>query len=385
MRLAFRLSRYNRYSFVPLFTPIAKLGINPVVVDSLQKLLEVGPDVVFYSIMTPHKDEVYEEVKKLKMVNPAIICVAGGPHPTALPKEVLDAGFDVVVRGEGELIVQKVVRDIKAGKHDKLYKGMKNKDLNYFLAHSPYTAPIELVRGCPFGCTFCQVTYMFGKMPRYRGLDTVLKEAAMLRKRGRRFVRFIAPNALSYMSPDGVTPNIKVLKELFNRLKEMGFDQIYFGSFPSEVRPDSVNKEAVELMATYCANKRVVVGAQSGSDERLYKLKRGHTVKDVERAIRILNDYGFEVSVDFIFGFPEETDKEVTETLNFIEKLFTKYKVKVHAHAFIPLPGTPLWRSIPSEIPRWVKRVLHQWERDGLLDGNWAQQEYIRRKDWKDR
>ena len=379
MRLVFRLSRYNRYSFIPLFAIVKRQGFEPLLAESFSEVCELSPDVIFYSFMTPNRGEVYKELTRLKERFPKVLAVAGGPHPSAMPGEVLSCGFDAVVVGEAEQVMERLLKDILAGRCSGVYRGEKVPEINYSLSFSPYTGPIELVRGCPFGCTFCQVSHLFGRRPRYRSLESVFREAKVLIERGRRFVRFLAPNALSYMSPDGKTPNLEILKRLFEGLKALGVEQIFFGSFPSEIRPDSVTYEAVELMSRYCANKRVVVGAQSGSDERLRILKRGHSVSDVERAVQILHSFGFLVHLDFIFGFPGETEVELVDTLNFIERLLAKYRVKIHAHTFIPLPGTPLWGSTPSEIPKWVKRVLHDWERAGLLDGNWAQQEYMRR------
>ena len=379
MRLVFRLSRYNRYSFIPLFAIVKRQGFEPLLAESFSEVCELSPDVIFYSFMTPNRGEVYKELTRLKECFPKVLAVAGGPHPSAVPEEVLSHGFDAVVVGEAEQVMERLLKDILAGRCSGVYRGEKVPEIDYSLSFSPYTGPIELVRGCPFGCTFCQVSHLFGRRPRYRSLESVFREAKVLIERGRRFIRFLAPNALSYMSPDGKTPNLEILKRMFKGLRALGVEQIFFGSFPSEVRPDSVTYEAAELMSRYCANKRVVVGAQSGSDERLRILKRGHSVSDVERAVQILHSFGFLVHLDFIFGFPGETDTELADTLNFIERLLAKYRVKIHAHTFIPLPGTPLWGSIPSEIPKWVKRVLHDWERAGLLDGNWAQQEYMRR------
>ena len=378
MRIAFRITKYNRYSFVPLFWLLKKRGIEAVPCFSKEEVFASGASFVFFSFMTPFAEDAYKEMAELKESGFKI--VAGGPHPSALSYEVLSSGADAVVVGEAEGVMDELINDIVSGSLKELYSAPLNSFPGYSMEASPYTAAVELVRGCPFGCKFCQVSYLFGRRPRNRPVDEVLYEAQVLLKRDRRFIRFIAPNALSYCSHNGIEPNVELLEELFSKLKEMGFLQIFFGSFPSEVRPESVNEEAAALMKRFCANKRVVVGAQSGSNERLKELGRGHTVEDVERAVSILNGYGFEVSLDFIFGFPKETEDEQRQTLNFIEMMLEKYRVKIHAHAFIPLPGTPYWNEEPSPIPRWLKRRLHELEGKGLLDGNWAQQEYFRRR-----
>ncbi len=378
MRLAFRLSRYNRYSFIPLFGFARRFG-ETLLCNSAHDILECSPHLVFYSFMSPHAPDVYSEVSRLRGMLKGTLFVAGGPHPTALPNEVLEEGFDSVVVGEGEGVFVKLLEDATKGRLKPVYRGSAGDFPLYSLADSPYTGPVELVRGCPFGCRYCQVSYMFGRRPRCRPLEQVLSEAEVLLERGRRFVRFIAPNALSYMSEDGVSPNVEVLRSLFSGLKALGVEQVFFGSFPSEVRPDSVTPEAVELMAQFCSNRRVVVGAQSGSPRMLELMGRGHGVEDVKRAVEILNSFGFEVSLDFIFGLPGETERDMELTLALIEELYGRFRVRVHAHSFLPLPGTPWAKASPAPIPKWVKRRLHMWERQGLLDGNWVQQERMGR------
>ncbi len=380
MRFAFWVTKYNRYSFVPLYYLLDKSGFDFKVYFSVDELEEADFDVLFFSFTTLFAEETYKVLSKLRSQR-NFVAVAGGPHPTAMWQEVLHMGFDAVVIGEVEPIWEVLCKDLVKKNLRRVYSSKLSACFpKYSLRASPYLSALEIVRGCPFGCRFCQVSYMFGRRVRYRPLKDVLDEAGEIVKRGRRFVRFIAPNALSYLSRDGVTPELGGLRKLFEGLLDVGVEQIYFGSFPSEIRPDSVNEKIVKLMAEYCYNKRVVVGAQSGSNYRLKKLNRGHTVEDVERAVTFLNDYGFVVSLDFIFGFPEETESELKETLVFMERLLSRFNVRIHAHTFIPLPGTPYWGKKPSEVPKWFKRVLHGWERDGLLDGNWAQQEHARRK-----
>ncbi len=382
MRLAFRLTRYNRYSFVPLFTGVRDVA-EIFLCESFEDLLAVKPDAVLYSFMSPHACEMLEEMGRLKEVFPDVLVVVGGPHSSALPDEVLEGGADAVVVGEAEGVWSEVLRDLSSGSLKRIYKKTLSDFPRYSLVHSPYTAPIELVRGCPFGCRFCQVSYLFGRRARSRKMAEVLREVRVLKSRGRRFVRFIAPNALSYMSEDGVSPNVEVLEELFSRIREEGVEQIFFGSFPSELRPESVNEEAVSLMARFCHNRRVVVGVQSGSDECLRMIGRGHTVADAVRAVEILNRFGFLVVLDFIFGFPGETEAQMRETVSFIEFMLANYRVEVNAHAFMPLPGTPFSGKRPAELPRWLKRWLHEQERRGLVKGNWAQQDHIRGMMWK--
>ncbi|RLD93529.1 MAG: hypothetical protein DRI93_05170 [Aquificota bacterium] len=117
---------------------------------------------------------------------------------------------------------------------------------------------------------------------------------------------------------------------------------------PSEVRPEGVTPPFLELVRKYCNNKSLTIGAQSGSEERLLAIGRGHGVEEIRRAARWAREYGFTPHLDFIFGFPGERDKERRETVVFVEELVSLYGAKIHAHYFMPLPGTPLYGCQPG-------------------------------------
>ncbi len=56
---------------------------------------------------------------------------------------------------------------------------------------------------------------------------------------------------------------------------------------------------------------------------------------------RIL-DYGYGVDIDFIFGLPEEREEDIHLTIDFFKDvLHSTKKIRIHTHAFMPLPGTP--------------------------------------------
>jgi radical SAM superfamily enzyme YgiQ (UPF0313 family) len=62
---------------------------------------------------------------------------------------------------------------------------------------------------------------------------------------------------------------LKAVSEIY------GKDQVYLGSFPSEVRPEQVHPETLELVKRYCANTQLTIGAQTGSDSLLQHLLPG--------------------------------------------------------------------------------------------------------------
>lgn len=91
--------------------------------------------------------------------------------------------------------------------------------------------------------------------------------------------------------------------------------------------------------------------------------------------------------VDFVFGFPQETPEDRRLSLALIEKMIKDLGAKVHAHTYMPLPMTPLFREDPSVVDGTTKNTLLGWEKKRKLDGWWKEQEAIAWKivEWRDR
>ena len=120
---------------------------------------------------------------------------------------------------------------------------------------------------------------------------------------------------------------------------------MFLGSFPSEVRPEFVLPKTVEILKESNSNI-VAVGAQSGSEDMLKKMHRGHTLPDILNCVDYLLDEDLIPQLDFILGLPEETPEEMWMTVNLIEEL-TKKGCHIRLHGFMPLPGTP-WSNNPG-------------------------------------
>jgi radical SAM superfamily enzyme YgiQ (UPF0313 family) len=215
-------------------------------------------------------------------------------------------------------------------------------------------------------------------------LVTFLKQAIPL---GYLQSKFISPNAFSYGSGIPPEPNLRKMEELLTLSQEAGMVGIHFGCYPSEVRPDWVTPEVLGLVKKYCRNRTVVLGAQSGSDSLLEKLRRGHTAEQALNAARCIRQAGFMPHVDFVFGFPQETLEDRRLNLALIEKMIGGLEAKIHAHTYMPLPMTPLFREDPSVLDGTTKNALLSWEKKGKLDGWWKEQEAIAWKivEWRDR
>ena len=94
----------------------------------------------------------------------------------------------------------------------------------------------------------------------------------------------------------------------------------------------------------------------------------------------MIHEAGFRPHVDFVFGFPEETLADRRLSLSMIRKMIDEFEARVHVHTFMPLPGTPLFKKRPSDLDPETRNALLDWEKKGVLDGWWKDQEEIGRK-----
>jgi B12-binding domain/radical SAM domain protein len=336
--------------------------------------------IVAFSFCTPVSAQIGPMVQRMRASAAEGDCfttwIAGGPHPSGAPQETLEMGFDLVVVGEAEETLPAVLRrlleqgsfsDVKGiayyqeGEFTYTGRAPLVRCLDEFPPFAPQHrrfGPIEIIRGCPYACRFCQTSYLFGGMPRYRSPEVVAAWASIARSYDIPFMRFVAPNALSYGSADGHQTNLAALEDLLVKVGAiMGRDRIYIGSFPSEVRPEMVTDKAIELIKRLAGNKTITLGAQSGSQRMLEAMRRGHSVEDVYRACRIVRRHGLLPNVDVIFGLPGETRRDRELTLRLIEDL-TDAGAHVRSHAFIPLAGTPLAYEAPGRIDKETDRLL---------------------------
>jgi len=367
-RIVFRETRSNRYSLNWLAGVAAAAGVPWRIAATSKALIQAasgrGPVLVGYSFMTPDLEGVAREVAELKPRTPQALWVAGGAHPTADPEGTLALGFDHVFVGEADrtfpaFLIEgdgpRAIRDPEGGPPA----------LDPYPCFAPERpGPVEITRGCGARCGYCAVGR---RRVRHRAPGTVERWVRHLVGTGRRLIRFITPDALGYGS------GLEDVEELLARVRAAG-GQPVLGAFPSEVRPERVTRDAVRLLGRYCHNRVLVIGAQSGSPRVLQRIRRGHTVEHVLEAARAARTGGFLPHVDLIFGLPGETPEDQRATVELARRLIREWGARIHAHYFLPLPGTPLWGHAPAPLYPETRHFLEQASSGGALDGQWREQ-----------
>ena len=401
MRILFRQTRANRYTLPVLLHLVEKwdrkgcleLGVARTLEELLSGLGRGEPCLVGYSFMTPHLGDVMGELRAVRpLLAKGDILVAGGPHASADPEGTLALGFHTVVAGEAEELLPALLeawaRTRQPQELHGIWRAARACSLDQALPVSRkinFMAPLEITRGCPHACTYCFTPRFHPRPVRHRSLSSVRAYLEASREMGRRTARFIAPDAFSYRAP-GKADEASSLEALLSMCKEAGMNQIHLGDFPAEVRPDRVSPRLLELVLLYCKNRKLVIGAQSGSDGILSLIKRGHTVQQVVRAVEQVVAFGFMAHVDMLFGLPGETTQDRVATLNLMERLIRMGRVRIHAHMYLPLPGTPLFGLQPARVEHWFTDKVAALQGHGALDGEWETQAVLQEMilGWRD-
>ncbi len=217
------------------------------------------------------------------------------------------------------------------------------------------SAYVSIMEGCSKYCTFCVVPYTRGE-EFSRPFDDIITEIALLAEQGVREVNLLGQNVNAYrgvMNESDINDDdVADLALLISYVAAIeGIDRIrYTTSHPIEMNDNLIRAyaEIPELVS------HLHLPVQSGSDRILAQMKRKHTALEYKATIRKIREVRPDMcfSSDFIIGFPGETDKDFTDTMNLIADVGFDLS---YSFIYSPRPGTPA-ASLPDDVPDEVKK-----------------------------
>jgi B12-binding domain/radical SAM domain protein len=355
--------------------------------------------VVGWSFYSPQFTDIAKELAAVKnsIADASVIHLAGGVHATAEPLQTLKAGFDLVAIGEGEQIITdllsamaktndyRALRGIAYLDSGQLVKNGKGQtiDLNDYppcASRFRKFGPIEITRGCVYACKFCQTPYVNKARFRHRSIENIAHYVRIMAANGLRDYRFLTPTSFSYGSQDE-TVNSDAIECMLATVREIIGKQrrIFYGTFPSEIRPEHVTAKNMAMLKKYVNNDNVIIGGQSGSQQILDSSRRGHDVGAIINAVNICVKAGFRPNVDFLFGLPGETRRDAQRTIDLANQL-AALGARIHNHTFMPLPGTPFRKEKAGAVDQQTKQQIVELTARGKAYGKWKGQLKIARE-----
>jgi radical SAM superfamily enzyme YgiQ (UPF0313 family) len=304
-----------------LGTIVKEYGWNvEVIVEESQKIdFEKirNADMVGISTITSTAPRAYAIADKIRSMD--IPVILGGPHVTFLPDEALEHA-DYVIRGEAEEALISFIETWQNGKNYAKVPNLSYK-INGNIIHNPVrpltrsldanpfpdfslskyvrrkiagmiTIPVQTSRGCPFHCSFCSVTGMFGKAYRFRSTENVIEELR----------RYDPKKNTIFIYDDNFTANRKRAKEL---LKRMITEKLKF-KWSTQVRVDiAKDPELVGLMKKAGCHT-VYIGMESVNPKSLKSIKKHQTIEEMVQAMHIFHKQNIHVHGMFVYGFDDD-------------------------------------------------------------------------------
>lgn len=84
-------------------------------------------------------------------------------------------------------------------------------------------------------------------------------------------------------------------------------------------RPDYINKEILDNLKVYGVDI-IELGVQSFDEDVLKASKRGHTLYDIDKAIKLIKDYNFSLGLQLMIGLPSDNiEKSISSAKTLVE------------------------------------------------------------------
>lgn len=304
--------------------------------------------------------------KEIKKHCPEITILFGGPQSAVSAQETLRTFpfVDYICCGEGETTIFPLVSSILSGHTNLSIDGLtyvredgaiiQNQlpeliSDNYKIGYDYYQliprtviknsvqTTIEVGRGCPFNCSFCSSKTFWKRKFRLRDIDDILDEVQYVYKTyGIKVIRF---------EHDIFTADKKRLQTFCERLIERDIPI----SWRCSSRADTIDEEMILLMKK-AGLTSIFFGIETGSERIQKMIHKKLNINMTRKMLQLCLDSGVKVTASFMYGFPQETEFDASETLNLMCDLLDMGVQRVQAHLVDFLQGTELFDKYKSEL-----------------------------------
>lgn len=335
-------------------------------VDRIKQVVkQLNPKIVGITCSSTTYTECIELAKAAKEVLPSCKVIVGGWHPSYMPETMLKhPEIDYAVIGEGEKAMTLFAAQIFAGQIAKVesvpglaYRqgGRIFTNPQEFMTHldevpfpARYLLPLELydrsisflkakpvdtvnvVRGCPYNCAYCETRRLWGTTCRTFSPPRVVAELEhMISNYGTKGVYFVG---------DNFTIRKKETMELCSLLKKNKVDLEWI----CDTRVDLVSRDLLRAMKN-AGCRTIWFGVESGSPNVLRRLNKGITLEQALQTFRLCREEGLQTSASFVLGIPGETASDMEETFKFAKKLDPDW---CQFNIFIACPGSSLYDEV---------------------------------------
>lgn len=282
-----------------------------------QKDLEWA-DMVFISAMSIQEKTVRKLIHRCKEIDKPV--VAGGPLFSEDPDKFPEV--DYLILNEAEITLQEFLIDLSEGNLRRIYTTAHYPDIKNtripayeLLDLKKYAVmSLQLSRGCPYNCEFCQITGLYGRKVRLKSTSQILAELTKIYEcRWRGDVFFVDDNFIGNRS--------FLKKDLLPALTTWMKERKYPFRFITEASVNLADDEPLMTLMTEAGFKTIFVGIETPNVESLVECnKHQNKNRDLLESVRKIQESGLFVMGGFIVGFDHDTPSIFNRQIEFIQK-----------------------------------------------------------------
>lgn len=275
-------------------------------------------DAVFISGMAAQKESVREIIQLCHRLGKPTI--AGGPLFTAHAEDFVDV--DHLILNEAEITLPEFLLDLEGGKPRHIYSS----DLWADIKTTPIPSwdlikmkhygsmNIQYSRGCPYDCEFCDITVLYGRVPRTKTREQVLAELDALYERGWR-------GGVFFVDDNFIGNREKLRKEILPSIVHWMGQHNHPFSLNTEVSINLADDDELMRLMTKAGFDTVFVGIESPNEESLIECRKiPNKNRDLIGSVKTLQNSGLEVQGGFIVGFDQDPAAIFERLIHFIQE-----------------------------------------------------------------
>ncbi|MDE0623555.1 MAG: DUF4070 domain-containing protein, partial [Bryobacterales bacterium] len=277
-------------------------------------------DMVFTSTMIVQRVSLNTVIERCNRAGVPVI--AGGPHPTTFHDEI--PGVDHFVLDEAEEIFPGFLQDLENGTAKTIYREPRKPDVT--LTPVPrfdlvdldnyYSMGLQFSRGCPFDCEFCDITKLYGRVPRTKSPAQMVTEFDSLRQLGWKGPLFLVD--------DNFIGNKREAMKLLPVIAEWQKAHGYPFSLSTEASVNLAHMDELMDAMVEAGFDTVFLGIETPNPKALIKTKKPQNTSRKEenflfKAVRKIQHKGMQVQGGFILGLDSDDEGVFDAQIEFIQ------------------------------------------------------------------
>jgi len=304
-------------------------------------------DLVLTSTMIVQRRSLQEVIAHCKARGKPV--AVGGPHPTSFVEEI--AGADYYVIDEVEESLPRFLADWEAGRAERVYRPERKPPVTAtpvprfeLLDLDAYSSmALQFSRGCPFDCEFCDITKLFGRVPRTKSNDQMVAELDALYALGWRGSVFLVDDNFIGNRREA----LRLLPAIAAWQRQRGYP---FGLF-TEASVNLAQHEPLMDAMVDAGFNMVFLGIESPNPEALKLTKKTQNIRRGDgdfllHAVRAIQRKGMEVSGGFILGLDGDGPEVFEAQVAFIQEAGIP---RAMVGLLTALRGTDLYARLEAE------------------------------------